>query len=361
MSDDAPDPRERRTWVPLALWTSSLLLSGLAVPGMGCCGAGYVLAFGGLGLAAVALLMARGRPRDVVGGVFALLASVAAMASPLLLVAVVGLRAEQLEAQRMAEEAELAAALLEAAAGQAEQGRAIEAVETLDEALELLEDHDGGLRARVEGLRAEQAPLARDARYAAAAPDRGAALAEGEAAARACNDAERLGKAWRGLTRRIRESDELWTRAGSVAGRMEACRGPLLERERAKLARAFRELEREARRAYPPAAEEHMLDEGYDFRIRVSGADADVVSFTWVLMGRVAVHKITGGGSMAPGSLLRDLQDRGFRRVVFHDGFGERRWYDLDPEDRSRVWDRRAGAAVRKLGIAARFRLKPAE
>lgn len=132
--------------------------------------------------------------------------------------------------------------------------------------------------------------------------------------------------AWKDL-RRVRSGDPEWQAASSAVRGLERCRAKS-ERE---LTEGLKQVMRDQREATRARIERSFLDDGRDVRVRVSGTNKDRLTMTWVLFGRAAVHQMTDGGSMREGSLLRNLQDGGFRRVTFSDGYDKSIFYDLEP------------------------------
>jgi hypothetical protein len=74
------------------------------------------------------------------------------------------------------------------------------------------------------------------------------------------------------------------------------------------------------------------LDHGMDMYFSVEGKEKDRLNVVWVLMGPVAMHKITDGGSMGAESFLGQARRLGFRRVSFTDQNVFSRYYDLVPQ-----------------------------
>ncbi len=114
--------------------------------------------------------------------------------------------------------------------------------------------------------------------------------------------------------------------AASLTRSLERCRAKT-ERE---LSAGLGKMMMDQRIAMAPKMERSFLDDGLDVRVSVEGTNKDRLRMTWVLFGRATVHQMTDGGAMRPSSFLRNLQDAGFRKVTFSDGFSESIFYDLE-------------------------------
>lgn len=143
-----------------------------------------------------------------------------------------------------------------------------------------------------------------------------------------CNHAEQIGAAWADL-RKVSKDDLQYSQARRAAQGLERCRRKL----RKDLVAVTLGIRKRAREDWARTFERQMLDQGMDVRVSLRGSRKTVVKVTYVLIGRVGVHQITNGGSMRPGSTLANLQDLGFRKVVFSDGYDESYSYDLEPWD----------------------------
>lgn len=142
-----------------------------------------------------------------------------------------------------------------------------------------------------------------------------------------CDTPLEISKAWNKL-RKVRSGDSQWGSAKKAVYGLEKCRRQV-EREMTKALRLVMLAQREQ---LAVNIERTMLESGMDVRVTLSGKHKDHVRFKWVLMSRPLVHQMTDGGSMNPGALLRNLQDAGFRKVVFADGYNESFSYALEPE-----------------------------
>jgi hypothetical protein len=142
-----------------------------------------------------------------------------------------------------------------------------------------------------------------------------------------CTNSDELRKAWKDL-RRVRTTDPERSEAVRLARSLERCR----VKTGRQLNAALKEVMMAGRVAIAEKMERLFLDDGMDVRVQVQGSNKDRLKLTWVLFGRATIHQVTNGGSMTKGSFLRNLEDAGFRRVTFSDGFGESTWYDLEPE-----------------------------
>ena len=143
----------------------------------------------------------------------------------------------------------------------------------------------------------------------------------------ACDTPLEVKQAWEGL-RAIQPTEPQHARAVKAAAGLERCRKQMIK----SLASTMRQLNRDLRVEAASKMEYKLLDEGMDARVRVSGSNKDRLTITYVLLNRAWAHKITDGGAMREGAFLRTMQDAGFRRVTFSDGFYESYYYDLEPE-----------------------------
>ncbi len=176
----------------------------------------------------------------------------------------------------------------------------------------------------LEGVREplEEAKLALRKDEIAAAISAGLTVVDGDL----CNSPDDITKAWNGL-RTIKKGEPLYGEAVKVVARLEKCRKASLK----YLVKGVTDIMKMQREALAQKYETAMLDGGFDVRVRLSGPRKDRMTITYVLFNRAWAHQITGGGSMAKDSFLGGMQDIGFKRVTFSDGFGESYYYDLDP------------------------------
>lgn len=157
-----------------------------------------------------------------------------------------------------------------------------------------------------------------------------------------CDTPKAIADAWNGLKLATRADPE-WRAAVAATAGLERCRKAV----DATLSRGLQQVMVQQREQWAKRAETTMLDQGMDVEIILAGPLKDRVTLRWALMGKVAVHKITEGGSMREGAFLAQLQKVGFRRVSFSDGYNFGVYYDLKPPDEAS-----GGAAVlRSLGI----------
>ncbi len=152
--------------------------------------------------------------------------------------------------------------------------------------------------------------------------------------ARSCRPEDQIGFAWKQhvLDRPISKDDPRYARATEVARVAEACRVALIEEMEATYREAIPAAAAAFRKARIEQMEDAFLRSGLDVTARISGTHADKVSFEHWGWNRVTVHQITDGGSGRRGSYLGDLQDIGFRTVIFKRPDGWRQWYNLEPE-----------------------------
>jgi hypothetical protein len=145
-----------------------------------------------------------------------------------------------------------------------------------------------------------------------------------------CDTPKAIADAWN-LVRVAKRTDPQWGQATAAVAGLETCR---LQTERT-LSRGMQQVMVAQRQAWAQSAEKTMLDQGMDVDFQLGGPQKDQLTMKWILMGKVAVHKITNGGSMAEGSFLRNMQKVGFRRVSFSDGNDFAVYYTLEPANES--------------------------
>ena len=139
----------------------------------------------------------------------------------------------------------------------------------------------------------------------------------------ACGTLQRVTDAWAGL-RRARKQDAEWSEAQALTPKLEACRRKAAANAQANTQAALGLLRSEWTQRIRRVA----LDSGMDMTFSPS---ADRLTVKWVLMGNVAVHKLTNGGSLADDAFLGQAANLGFRRVTFTDGDDFTVDYDLKP------------------------------
>lgn len=157
-----------------------------------------------------------------------------------------------------------------------------------------------------------------------------------------CGIGKEVGDAWAGL-RQTTKDDRLYRRAVAAARRLERCR----RRLRRDFTKAGRDLRKVQRESWAREYETKLLDQGMDVRVRLRGRYKDTVRIVYVLFNRAWAHKITGGGSTASGSFLGNLENLGFKRVIFSDGYYESYSYSLDPEDETTMGE----LTLREMGL----------
>jgi len=143
-----------------------------------------------------------------------------------------------------------------------------------------------------------------------------------------CETPKLIAEAWEKV-KLVRKDDPEWRDASYVVTRLERCR---VRSERA-FSKGLLEVMITQRTQMAETMELGMLDQGFDIDVAARGTNKTELRMTWVLMSRVIVHQITQNGSMAQGAFLRNLQDIGFKKVVFSDGYDTRWSYDLDPPE----------------------------
>lgn len=142
-----------------------------------------------------------------------------------------------------------------------------------------------------------------------------------------CSTVKSVVDVWQKL-KVILPTDHEWSSAKKLTTKLEACRKGIEQDITAVISKMMME----QRKAMPKQMELVFLDNGFDVRVSLRGKAQDEIRLTWVLMSRVTVHQLTNNGSLAEGAFLRNLQDSGFKKVVFADGYNESYSYDLKPD-----------------------------
>ncbi|MEQ1735879.1 MAG: hypothetical protein ABL886_05710 [Rhodoglobus sp.] len=176
-----------------------------------------------------------------------------------------------------------------------------------------------------------------------------AAIAEAQRVQRSklsCDKPLEVKQAWDQL-RTIHRGEPRFAQAAKAAAGLESCRKQMIK----TLASGMRSLAGELRAQAAHEYENSLLNEGLDVRVRVSGAARDRMTITYVLFNRAWAYKITDGGSMSEGAFLRKMQDGGFRRVTFSDGYYDSTYYDLKPEPMEQV-------AARSIDLSSPLKLE---
>ena len=127
----------------------------------------------------------------------------------------------------------------------------------------------------------------------------------------------------------VKKDDPEWPETTALVPKLEACRRKVAQ----SLSAGMQTIMVAQRQAWAKQAEKTMLDQGMEVDFVLSGEKKDRVTVKWVLMNKVAVHKITKDGSLSEGAFLGQMQKVGFRRVTFSDGFNFAVYYDLQPPD----------------------------
>jgi hypothetical protein len=96
-------------------------------------------------------------------------------------------------------------------------------------------------------------------------------------------------------------------------------RGIKPEYDKIEGARAERE-----RDAFADVAERHFLESHMDVYVTVSGPNKTTIKFKYVLMSRPTVYNV-----MNDSGFVQQLKDRGFKKVIFTDGYDETWEYGL--------------------------------
>lgn len=143
-----------------------------------------------------------------------------------------------------------------------------------------------------------------------------------EVVAEKCDTPKPIADAWANL-RKVHEGDEGYSVAKKVAVALEKCRKKA-EKEYDGAVRGVMVVQRQNR---ADQFETLMLDSGMDVSVTLRGKYKDQMTVRWILLGRVTVHQLTKDGELMAG-----LQNIGFKRVTFTDGYYESYVYDLEPQ-----------------------------
>jgi hypothetical protein len=86
-----------------------------------------------------------------------------------------------------------------------------------------------------------------------------------------------------------------------------------VERQLAQIEEAFQLGQREG---FAKIAEKYFLKEGYDMYVTLSGKDKTTIKFNYALMSRPVAYN-----AMEDSNFVQQLRERGFRRIIFTDGY----------------------------------------
>lgn len=143
-----------------------------------------------------------------------------------------------------------------------------------------------------------------------------------------CGTIKALEDTW-GNLRKVTRKDKDYRKAKVTAQRLERCRKSVVR----AVTKAALYLMKKKREEYKVEVDKVFLDNGFDVKVRVLGKARDKLKMTFVLFDRAWVHKITQGQSMKYGSFLANLQEKGFKKVIFSDGFHKSYRLTLHPEN----------------------------
>lgn len=163
-----------------------------------------------------------------------------------------------------------------------------------------------------------------------------------------CDTPKAIDDAWTNLKNTTKE-DRLYRKAVAATKKLERCRKKVSR----ELVKAGQQLMKSQREGWASRYETALLDEGMDVRVHLGGKWKTRVKIVYILFSRVWSHQITDGGSMKPGSFLASLQDMGFTRVTFSDGYSESFYYDLDPVDEKKAF----GKTLEPMGLGSPLKL----
>lgn len=160
-----------------------------------------------------------------------------------------------------------------------------------------------------------------------------------------CASADNLLAAWSTI-RGIKKADAQYARAVTAVANLERCRKTLYQ----ELVQGVRTVMKTQRETIANRYERDLLGKGMDVHVYLGGSFSDRLTIQYVLFNRAWAFKITDGGSMATGGFLESLQQVGFKRVTFSDGYNESFSYDLAPMSEEQ--------AVGSKGLNEPFRLQ---
>lgn len=141
-----------------------------------------------------------------------------------------------------------------------------------------------------------------------------------------CTTPKAIAEAWDRL-RLAKPNDAQWSEAQVLARRLERCRQ---QTERA-LSQGVRDVMRQQRADAAQKLERTFLDQGLSAEVAAQGQNKDRLQIKYPLITKAWAHKLTDNSSKAEGSFLANMENIGFRRVTFTDGFQESWYYDLTP------------------------------
>ncbi len=226
--------------------------------------------------------------------------------------------------------------------------RANEILSVFDSLGERVPDEDRRLVAEgVQRLRQDEVAARRKERIAAFEKE----IKTLKQGAGACLDVKNVTRLYRELVAIVKEVPD-YRKARRSTRRLEKCRRTFAK----TLKRTTHKYMIAQRKSVAKRLETLYLDQGMDTRVRVTGKNQDVLRINYIFAGRVMAHKITEGGSMRKGSFLKNLEDIGFRRVVFYDTHSESYYYRLKPMS----IDEAAQKTLKSEGVDRAFRVPKA-
>jgi hypothetical protein len=163
-----------------------------------------------------------------------------------------------------------------------------------------------------------------------------------------CDTATEVAAAWSNLQRIPRENS-FFEKAAAPARRLEHCRSQLVK----EFIRAGREAMVVQRKNAAHDVERRFLNENVDADVVTRGERSTQLIMKNVLFTRLWAYKLTEAGKTSPGSFLAGLQNMGFKRATFTDGFGKSFYYDLAPLEEGAVF----GKTLQPMGLAEPLKL----
>jgi hypothetical protein len=159
-----------------------------------------------------------------------------------------------------------------------------------------------------------------------------------------CDTPLKLKNCWANL-RQVRKGDRHFRKAKKLVRKLERCRKKSEQHlsEGGVVVRVYQ------REKFAEIVDTAFLDTGFDVRVKLSGKGSRHLTLTHIQFNRVFLHQNNSSAQ----DLLAGATTAGFTRVYYKDGFGSSVYYDLSPEDESKI----GHTVLEGMGIGEPFRL----
>ena len=159
-----------------------------------------------------------------------------------------------------------------------------------------------------------------------------------------CDTPRELKNCWVNLSQ-VRKGDRHFGKAKKLVRKLERCRKKSEQHlsEGGVVVRVYQ------REKFAEIVDTAFLDTGFDVRVKLSGKGSRHLTLTHIQFDRVFLHQNNSSAQ----DLLAGATTAGFTRVYYEDGFGSSVYYDLSPEDESKI----GHTVLEGMGIGEPFRL----